>query len=98
MLTEKRLHNSHKKNFVRWIAKNRVFLVKNQHFPQNERLRFHKNWFQTKKAMSPKKYSVCLVSISQRVISIMRQIRNFKIRNFVLEMNFLPKLHKTRPV
>ena len=69
---KKRLYNSHKKIFLSWIAKNGDFLTKNQHFPQNERLRFHKNWFQTKEASSPKKYSVCLVSIFQRVMSIMR--------------------------
>ena len=50
--TKKRLH---KKNFLSWIAKNRDFLMKNQHFPQNERLRFYKkNWFQTKDALTPK--------------------------------------------
>ena len=72
------MQNSHKKTFVRWIAKNRDFLQKNQFFPQIERLNFHKNWFQTKEAMSPKKFSECLISIFQRVISIMRQIRKFR--------------------
>ena len=48
------MQNSHKKTFVRWIAKNRDFLQKNRFFfSQNERLTFHKNWFQTKEAMSP---------------------------------------------
>ena len=56
--------------------------MKNQHFPQNERIKFHRNWFQTNEAMLPKKYRVCLLSIFQRVISIIRQIRNFRNSQF----------------
>ena len=80
----KRLHtgNSLKKTFLSWIAKNRDFLMKNQHFPQNERLRFHKNWFQTKEALSPKKYSVCLVqyfSTDHEYNEVNRKFQKFAI-------------------
>ena len=47
------MQNSNKKNFMSWIAKNPDILMKNQDFPQNERLRFPRNWFQTKEAMLP---------------------------------------------
>ena len=43
------MQNSHKKAFVRWIAKNRDFLQKNQFFPQNERLNFIKTGFKLRK-------------------------------------------------
>ena len=70
-------------NFVRWIAKNRDVHQKKQHFPKNEKLRYHRNSFQTEDTMLPKTYSVGSISIFQRGISIMRQIEISEIRNFV---------------
>ena len=84
-ITENILDNCHIKNFVRWIAKYRDFLQKNNIFPQNERLRFHRNSFQTEDTMLPEKYSVWSISDFQRGISITRQIEISEIRNFVLK-------------
>ena len=85
ILPYKRLYDFQIKNFVRWIAKNRDFLQKNSIFLKNERLRFHRNSFQTKNTILPKKYSVLSISNFQRGISIMRQIEISEIRNFVLK-------------
>ena len=84
-ITEKPLYNFHIKNFVRWIAKKSDFLQKNSIFPQNERLRFHRNSFQTEDTMLPKKYSLWSISIFQRDISLMRRIEISEIRNFFLK-------------
>ena len=43
------MQNSHKKTFVRWIAKNRDFLQKNQFFPKMKGLIFIKTVFKLRK-------------------------------------------------
>ena len=48
---------------------------------KNERLRFHRNTFQTEDTLLPKKYSLCLISIFLWGISIMRQNEFTEIRN-----------------
>ena len=85
IFTETHLYTFHIKNFGSWIAKNHDFLQKNSILPPNERLRFHKNLFQTEDTMLPKKYSICLISIFQRDISKMGKIEISEIRNFVLK-------------